>query len=80
MAMRLMVSVVMLLVSCGLATRGLFRQPFLTWDESNYARLGLPPEVRQHPFQGVNLSYQGAKPAAVVTVSVGYLLFGITVQ
>ena len=76
--MRLMVSVVMLLVSCGLATRGLFRQPFLTWDESNYARLGLPPEVRQHPFQGVSLSYQGAKPAAVVTVSVGYLLFGIT--
>lgn len=77
MLARRLITVALLLIPFALAASGIFTQAFLTWDESNYARLGLPPEFRQHPLQVFSLNYQGAKPAAAVTTSIGYLIFGI---
>jgi len=71
------VATALLLIAFALATTGIFNQPFLTWDESNYARIGLPPVPRQHALQMLSLSYLGAKPASSVTISLAYLLLGI---
>ncbi|HJL70662.1 MAG TPA: hypothetical protein QGI30_07305, partial [Anaerolineales bacterium] len=67
----------LLLIAFTLAATEVFNQPFLSWDESNYARLGLPPTPRQHPLQLLSISFMSAKPALPVTISLAYILFGI---